>query len=106
MIIKLFLNEVEDQYLLENFIRLEDFINAQTFFKGQFKHFDINIPAAVTNFKFKHNLGFQPRDVIQTLLTGAGLLTWNYDKFDAKFLDITTTGPVTVRAFIGTYREG
>ena len=106
MIIKLFLNEVEDQYLLENFIRIEDFINGQVMFKGQFQHFEIVIPAAVTNFKFKHNLGFQHKDVIQTSVIGAGVLTWNYDKFDAKFLDITTTGPVSVRAFIGAYKEG
>lgn len=104
--IKLFLTEIEDQYLKENFIRLNDYLNGQPLFNGIFRHFEIRIPSSVTNFKFVHNLGFKPNDVIQTSAIGSGNLTWNYDKFDAKFLDITTTGPVTVRAFIGAYKEG
>lgn len=76
-----------------------------TFEKGKFRHIEIDIPSAVTNMKYPHHMGFKPLDVIQTSLTGAGNLTWNYDGFDNSFVDITTTDACKVRAFLGTYKE-
>lgn len=106
MKLTLLLKEISDQYIQENFIRIVDFFKRQRLLDGEFTHFEIVFTGAVTNFKFKHNLGFVPKDIIQTSSIGAGVLTWNYDKFDAQFLDITTTGVVTVRAFVGSYQEG
>lgn len=102
----LFLEEISDTYIQQNFVRLLAFFTKQRLLGAEFKHFEISFKGAVTNSKFKHNLGFVPRDVIQTSSIGAGVLTWNYDKFDANFLDITTTGAVRVRAFVGSYQEG
>lgn len=101
----LLIHEIEDAYIQENFVRLNSFFIKQPFLKGQFKHFTIDFPATVTNLRFPHKLGFQPKDVIQTFLTGTGSLTWNYNLFDANFLDITTSGPCKVRAIIGAYEE-
>lgn len=71
-----------------------------------FKHFELTFEEAQTNLKLPHGLGFAPKDVIQTSLTGSGTLTWNYSLFDKTDLNLTTTGPCTVRAFIGTYQAG
>jgi len=89
----------------EAIIILEEKLRLQQIFKGRFQFRTYTFTGAVTNLKIKHNLGFQPRDIIQTSLTGAGSLTWNYGSFSKTDLDITTTGACVVRAFIGRYEE-
>lgn len=97
--------EIEDQYARENFYRLQKFFDAENFLKGDWEFFEIAIPAAATNYRFKHNLGFMPKDVLVTSSIGAGVAQFNYSLFDKDFLDITTTGPVTVRAYVGRFER-
>ena len=105
--IKLFIKEIVERFTQENFDKIQKFFNEDPFIKGHFKHFEITFTQAETNFKFPHQLGFQPKDVIQTSLTGAGSLTWNYSSinWDATNLDITVTDACVVRAYIGRYAE-
>lgn len=104
--IHLLVKETEDEVARENMKRLQKELGeTQKILKAEWKFFEISIDAAVTNFKVQHRLGFQPKDVIQTSSIGAGALTWNYSLFDKTNLDITTTGAVTVRAFVGSYIE-
>lgn len=103
--IKLLIPEIKDIYTQKNFEILRDYINDQSLLKGNFKFFSITVTGAQTGYKYTHNLGFVPKDVIQTSLTGAGALTWNYSSFDSTFLNLTTTGSVVFRGFIGTYSE-
>ena|SRR3990167_5300767 len=105
MTLELIFKDIKDVYVRENFFRLKKFFDKNVILKPDFRHFEIVFTAAVTNFRFKHGLGYLPKDIIQTSSIGAGALTWNYSLFTDEFLDITTTGVVTVRAFIGTYRE-
>lgn len=102
---RLDVQRIQDPIARENFRALNDYLQGLTNLLG-FRHIEIVFPRALTHFKVPHNLGFQPKDVIQTSLIGAGALTWNYDKFDSTSLDITTTGACTVRAYIGTHVEG
>lgn len=104
--INLLVNEIGDPYSRENFKRLLAEFREQSLLKGKFKFFEITIDGPVTNFKYKHSLGFLPKDILQTSLKGIGTITWNYTKFDKNFLDITTSGSCIVRAFIGSYTEG
>lgn len=108
--IRLLVKEIKDTYVLENFRRLKEYINAVNLLDGQFTFREITIPAGMANFRYSHKMGFKPRDVIQTslLIAPGDTFTWNYDLFTTSFLDITTTGtsPVTVRAFIGSYTGG
>ena len=103
--IKLFLEEIQDEFVRENFQHLANFINEFPFEKGAFKFFKIDIPTAVTNYQYPHNLGYLPKDVIQTYSLNPVTITWNYDKFTNTFLDITTSGATSIRAFIGRYEE-
>lgn len=105
--IKLILQDVEDPILRENLKRLQqEFQLFQAILRGEWQFFEIVFTAAVTNFLYPHGLKFAPKDILQTSIKGAGALTWNYAKFDATNLNITTTGACTVRAFIGSYHEG
>jgi hypothetical protein len=102
--INLLLREITDPYVRENFSRIRDYVRLQHQLEG-FKHYEITITGAQTHFKFPHNLGFQPKDVLVTSLTGAGSVSWNYDLFDRTNLNLSTTGSCVIRAFIGTYQE-
>jgi hypothetical protein len=99
------LKDVQDIYVRENFFRLDKFLKKYPLFRAELYFFELTFVAAVTNERRPHGLTFKPLDIIQTSLIGSGSLTWNYDRFDLKNLDVTTTGPCTVRAFIGAYRE-
>lgn len=101
--LKLFFREISDVFSLENFRRIEKDFNGQIILSANWRPIELTFTGAVTNFKYKHNLKFTPRDIIQTSKTGAGAITWNYTLFDETNLDITTTGALVVRALIGKY---
>jgi len=101
----LILKDISDQYVRENFFRLNRFIQAFPLFKGQFKFFELTFDRALTSQNVLHGLGFKPTDVLQSSAIGPGSLTWEYESFDDKNLVVTTTGACKIRAFIGAYRE-
>lgn len=105
MRVELRYQEIEDPTARENFFRLQKFFQAETFLKGEWEFFEIVIPAAVTNYRYKHHLGYSPKDVLVTSTIGASPVTFNYELFDRDFLDITTTGAATVRAFVGRFER-
>ena len=100
---RLLINELKDEFVKENFTRIQDFIRFYDLLNSRMQFFTITVTQAVTNFKFVHNLGFTPSDLIQTFLTGPGTITWNYSLFDGTFLDLTTTDALVVRGFIGRF---
>jgi hypothetical protein len=102
--IKLNLSFVKDPDLSKSLEIIEEYLNAQSFLRGQFRFYEIVLPGAVTNYRFSHNLGFAPKDVIVTSVVGSSP-TWNYTRFDSTAIDITTAGASTIRAFIGRYGE-
>ena len=105
--IKLLVKETVDEITRQNMQRIQkEFTETQVILKGEWKFFSITFAGAVTNFKYPHKFTFTPKDVLQTSVTGAGSVTWNYSLFDKTNLDITTTGACVVRAFIGSYLEG
>lgn len=96
---------IKDQYIRENFKRLNLFFQGTPLVKMGLTFFELKFDVAVTNTQVLHGLGFLPLDVIQTSVKGAGTITFNFDKFTDKYLDITTTGACVVRCFIGTYKQ-
>jgi len=97
--------DIDDEYVRENFTRLNDFFLNDALLRAGWKFFTLTFTGAVTNNKVRHGLGFKPLDVIQTSITGAGALTFNYALFDDINIDVTTTGACVVRCFIGAYKE-
>lgn len=98
------LDGIEDTGIRENFSNiLEEF--KKTIHRFDFQFFEVVFTAAVTNYKFKHNMRFVPKDVIQTSVIGAGAVTFNYANFDSNFIDITTTGACTVRFIAGNFSK-
>ncbi len=96
---------IEDKYIQDNFRKLNSYLQNLTNFLG-FRHLEIVINGAVAGLKYPHNLGFTPKDLVQTSKVGAGNITYNYDLFDSTNLNITATGACTVRVYVGTHVEG
>lgn len=104
------LKEIVDTYVRRSFRQLLDYMLEQALLKCGWQFFTITVSANLTSEPFVHNLGFQPKDLIQTSQIGTGTLTWNYSLFDATSIYFTTTGtsttdPLIVRGFIGSYKE-
>ncbi len=103
-------NDVADVYVRENFKSLKEFLQKEHQLLG-FKFLEITVPGAVTNYAYPHGLGFVPSDIIETSrkqngsLT-LGTLTWNYASFDQNNLNLTTTGALVVRLFVGSVVQG
>jgi hypothetical protein len=96
---------VEGDAEKENFRRIREWVENSVWERFVGEHFEIVFTQAETNFRLPHFLGFAPKDVVQTSLTGAGAITWNYGLFDRTDLDMTVTDACTVRAFIGRFEE-
>jgi hypothetical protein len=98
------LSGIKDAVLRENFEILQEFIRESSPLLG-FRFVELTFDKAVTNFKYKHGLGFVPKDILQTSKTGVGVVTFNYSEFSADSIDISVTGACVVRFFAGTYNS-
>lgn len=107
----LLLQVITDPQMRENFKRIGDFLTGHPILKANFEQFTISVPtpgALVNNFRFPHNLGYTPRDILVTSAIGSGTVTWNYDKFSSTELDLSITGAaaggtVVLRVFVGNF---
>jgi hypothetical protein len=102
---RLLLQGINDKILRENFKIIESAFNNDAILKGQWKHFVITVEDQVTNLRLSHTLGFKPMDFLTTYVSDQESVIWNYAECTDEFLDITTSGACTVRAFIGRYGE-
>jgi hypothetical protein len=103
--LRLDIQQIAEPWTRDNFRRIEREVRSQPLLRGQWRFFELGFPAAVTNARVTHGLPFVPKDVLVTSVRGGGAASFNFDLFDATFLDITTTGPATIRAFVGSFVE-
>ena len=97
------IDDIQDPVVRENFQKLEEETVNALFPSDNWRFVELTFTRAVTGYLYHHGLGFLPKDVIQTSLTGAGSLTWNYTSFTRDTVSITTTGACVVRALIGKF---
>lgn len=104
---KLYISQLEDPYLQQNFNTLGEQFGIIPFLKGEWKFLEFTVKASGSNQKIEHKLGFQPKDVLLLSVVN-GSITFNYGSFSKDFLDVNatvTTSPMTVRVFVGRYTE-
>lgn len=106
--LRLFKKEIDNQYAQENFVRVEDYLNAEPLLKSQFKFFEMSLssPSYPATVAYKHDLGFLPKDALVTSAKGSGSFALEYAQFSPTHIYLTITGPVSLRMFLGTYAEG
>lgn len=94
---------IEDERVREALQWMWEYLKAEPLLQGEFQHFELNFTAAVVNQMIPHRLGFVPRDIIETSTIGSGTITFNMSSFTSDAISVTTTGPVRVRFFGGSY---
>ncbi len=99
---KLTIREVTDLIIRKNFENLQAYFNAENQLLG-FKFIEVIFTKAETNRRVKHGLSGIPQDIVRTLVTGAGTVTFNLGLFSSTELDLSSSGPCRVRFFVGTY---
>lgn len=105
------LQALNDPQVRENFKRIADFLTGHPILKGNFEFFSFSVATpgtSVNNYRFPHNLGYTPRDILVTSAIGSGTVTWNFDKFSSTELDLsiagaTPGGTLTLRVFVGNF---
>jgi hypothetical protein len=104
--LELLVEDIGDPVVRENVLRLREFFDRDLFSRFMGRHIEIVLAAAVTNFSYPHGLGFLPQDLLMTRQTDGVTVTWKYDSFTSTDVVLTTTGPCTIRAFVGSFVEG
>lgn len=107
MSLKLYTVEVSDEISRENFFRINNYVREDNLRKSRFRFFEFSVLSAVTNLKIPHKLTFTPLDVISLSVrnSDATIVTWHYDDFDKTNVVVSTSGPCTVRIYLGRYEE-
>lgn len=104
---KLYVSQIEDPYIQQNFKTFGEIFNGSPYLKGQWRFIEFQVIRTGTNVPFEHKLTFVPTDVIVTSVVN-GTITFKYANFNSTYIvfDATvSTSPMTVRAFIGRYTE-
>lgn len=94
--------EIEDDSVRQNFRKLREFLVSETPFLG-FRFFEVEFDAASTDFDFKHNLGFQPKDAVLTFVSNGASVQFDYDSFTKEFVRLTVSAGCVVRFLIGSF---
>lgn len=111
--IKFFLSEIADRFVRENFQKIDSYFRDEPFRKGRFKFIEKDLVAddaevlagyPVTR-TFRHELGFQPKDIIQLSATGGATIVWDYIQFTRTHLSLTFSADCTVRFYVGRHEE-
>lgn len=103
MRIDLILKDIQDPQARENFDRLVKFVGKQQILDGDWKFFELDIPAGNTNLSYKHNLSFVPVDIILLNSIGDQNFRFKYSQFDRDNIYVEASGPVVLRFLAGRY---
>ena len=105
--IRVQLDGIEDDKTKEALRKIVEEINSFPILKGTWQFIEFTTASgAISGQRFNHRLGFKPLDVILLSTTGGATVTWSYADFTSTTIKVSTSAPTTVRAFIGSYKEG
>lgn len=108
---RFFIPQISDKYVQENFQNLQQFLQEASLL-AEFKGFEVSFTSTSDDYKFKHNLGFRPKDVVITSQIGSGSASVNSSLATADSLSfkisgtVTKDNPLTVRFLAGTFDTG
>lgn len=95
--------EIQDIFTRKNFQSLVEYFQNQNQLVN-FEFFELNLTAATAGVQtLSHELGYTPKDVLITQMTGNGAIAFQFGAFTSTSISYTATGPCRVRFFLGTY---
>ncbi len=95
---------ITDEATKRGFEVVKKCVLSEPLVNASFRLFEITFGAAGT-YPVAHGFGYIPTDVLQSRVSAAATVTWNYDSFTRTDLSVTVSGACTVRAFIGRFEE-
>lgn len=99
------LEKIQDDAVRDCLQKVQEEVRKNPFANGQFKFFEIKVTGGLIHTRFRHLMGFQPKDVILTYKVGPGVVTFHNELFDKEFIEFSTSGALNMRFFVGTYVE-
>lgn len=96
------IQQIQDIYIRDNFKALLSYFSTQNQLLD-FKFFEQVFDGEADEVQIAHALGYIPKDILVTRITGDGVVTFNYSKFTTTTLSLSATGACRVRFFAGTY---
>lgn len=107
---KLLSDLVMDPVVRDNMRSLEQYLSQEILLNAQWRLIEISFTGNISNFTYRHKLGFKPTDVIETSRFGTGSIAYNYQRFTDEVIDLTTSGtsssdPLIVRFLVGRLKE-
>lgn len=100
---KLLVDSGVEERIRNNFDTIEGEWNKHPLTNGSWQLIDREFVAKSypATLVIPHKLGFIPKDVIQTQITGSGTIVYNYSSFTATTFSVTVSNAVAVRFLIG-----
>jgi len=98
-------DKIVDENIRESFQGLEEYLQARVLNQGEWKFFELNFSAPISNLLFAHQFKFVPTDILITQIQGDQNVVFNYGLFDNTNLNITANGPAKIRFFAGRYED-
>lgn len=101
---ELLIREISDDYVRENFERIQRELQRGSVFDG-FNSFEVAPSGAVTRMLYRHGLGYQPLDIVESYRFGPGEITWHRSDFTNEYLVYSTTDALRIRGLVGTFKR-
>ncbi len=92
--------DLDTEKIQENFQKLRQFISQNPLVNGNFKFYRIVVKNPSVNYKFFHDLGFVPRDVIITYISSGSVIP-DYGKFTKESIEFNVSDECEIRMLLG-----
>lgn len=97
----LLVKEISDPYVRKNFENLSSYFKQNNQLLS-FNFLEVTFEGAGQKL-VSHGLGYIPKDILRCRIIGTGSVSFDYASFDSKNISISSTGPVSLRFFVGTF---
>lgn len=97
------IRDIQEPNIRKNFENLDKYFIDNNQLLG-FKFLEVIFDEAGTK-RVAHGLGYVPKDIIRTHLSGDSTVTFDYLSFDSSTISVTSTGMAQVRFFVGSYYD-
>lgn len=100
----LFLSLLADTVIRKNFEAISNYLRGNTL-EG-FKAYEIVFSGEISQYHFRHGLGFVPKDVILSRIFGSGNVTFHHADFTRDEIVLSASAACEIRFLLGTAQNG
>ncbi len=94
-------DNILDKQMKDNLEKLSLEFMKNPFLNGDFKHFEISILSANSEYRFRHSLNYTPSDILITYISNNSAVEILYDQIDNNFVVFNFPSACTIRFLAG-----